>query len=47
MIREQELRDIIKSNNPNVIFLVETHSYAVNSESDYKITGFMTLVQSK
>ena len=47
LIREEELKSIIKSNSLNVIFLVETDTNSVNTETDYKILGFRTLIQMK
>jgi hypothetical protein len=47
LIREEELKSIIKSNSLDVIFLVETDTNSVNSETDYKILGFRTLIQMK
>jgi len=47
LIREEELRSLIRTNKLNVIFLVETDTNAVNEESDYQIEGFKTLVQNK
>ena len=47
IIREQELKNIIKQNKLNIIFLVETDTNAVNKESDFKIEGFKTVVQNK
>ena len=47
IIRELELREMIKKSSVNIIFLVETDTVAVNDESDYKIQGFKTLVQTK
>lgn len=47
LIREEELKSIIKTNNLGVIFLVETDSNSVNNETDYKLPGFKTIVQKK
>ena len=47
LIREEELKLIIKSNKLGVIFLVETDTNSVNSETDYKLPGFKTIVQTK
>ena len=47
ILREQELKSIIQLNKLNIIFLVETDTSAVNSESDYKIEGFRTIIQNK
>ena len=47
IIRELELREMIKKSLVNIIFLVETDTVAVNDESDYKIQGFKTVVQTK
>ena len=47
LIREQELKEIIKSSSLNIIFLTETDTTWVNSDTDYKINGFKTIVQLK
>ena len=47
VIREQELREIIKENSINVVFLVETDTHAINSELDYQVKGFKTVIQTK
>ena len=47
VIREQELKEIIKGNSINVIFLVETDTHAINSELDYQIQGYKTVIQTK
>ena len=47
IIREQELKNILKQNELNIIFLVETDTKAVNKEADFKIEGFKTVVQNK
>ena len=47
IIREQELKDIVKSNALNIIFLTETDTNAVNTDKDFKIPGFKTIVQLK
>ncbi len=47
ILREQELKSIIRSNNLNIVFLVETDTNAVSTESDYKIDGFKTIIQNK
>ena len=41
------MKSIIQQNKLNIIFLVETDTDAVNSETDYKIEGFKTVVQNK
>ena len=46
-IREQELTNIIKINQINMIFLVETDTSAINNENDYSIQGFKTIIQKK
>ena len=46
-IREQELTNIIKINQINIIFLVETDTSATNNENDYSIQGFKTIIQKK
>ena len=47
IIREEELKSLIRANTLNVIFLVETDTNAVNVESDFKISGFKTIIQNK
>ena len=47
LIREEELKDIIKTNNLDVIFLVETDTTSVSVENDYKLPGLKTLIQNK
>ena len=47
LIREEELKALIKTKGIDVFFLVETDSNTVNDESDYQIEGFKTLVQKK
>ena len=47
MIREQELSDMITKNKLNVIFLVETDTSAINTETDFRIAGFKTIIQNK
>ena len=47
LIREEELKEMIKTKNLNIIFLVETDTTSVNSENDYKVPGFKTIVQNK
>ena len=47
IIREQELKDIIKTNSLNIIFLTETDTTSVNAETVFKIPGFKTIVQLK
>ena len=47
IIREQELEDIVKLNALNIIFLTETDTNAVNTDKDFKIPGFKTIVQLK
>ena len=47
VVREQELKEIIKSNSINVVYLVETDTHAINSELDYQIRGFKTVIQTK
>ena len=41
-IREEEIKDVLSSNEVDIIFLVETDTYSVNSESDYVIQGYKT-----
>ena len=47
VIREQELREIIKVCSLDLVFLTETDTTSVNGENDYVIPGFKTLVQKK
>ena len=47
IIREEELKSLAHKNSLKIIFLVETDTYAVNVEEDFKIQGFKTLVQKK
>ena len=47
VVREQELKEIINSNAINAVFLVETDTHAINSELDYQIRGFKTVIQTK
>ena len=47
MIREQELSDMITKNKLNVVFLVETDTSAINTETDFRIAGFKTIIQNK
>ena len=47
MICEQELKDIITKQSSNIIFLVETDSNSINSDADYQIQGFKTIIQNK
>ena len=42
LIREEEVKSLIRINALNVIFLVEIDTNAVNVETDYKIQGFKT-----
>ena len=39
--------NLITQNSINIIFLVETDTLAVNSEEDYKLQGFKTIIQNK
>ena len=41
------MKEIIKENKLNVIFLVETDTAAINKDTDYQIEGFKTLIQNK
>ena len=47
VVREAELKQMTRTNSLNIIFLVETDTNAVNTENDYQIQGFKTLVQNK
>ena len=47
IVREQELIEIIKVNDISVIFLVETDTVAINTETDFTIDGFKTIIQNK
>ena len=47
VIREAELKSMISTYDLNILFLVETDTLAVNTELDYKIPGYKTIVQHK
>ena len=47
VIREEEIKSLVRLNALNIIFLVETDTSAINSETDYRIPGFKTLIQKK
>jgi hypothetical protein len=47
VIREQEILNLIRQNNLGILFLVETDTLAINTEVDYKLLGFKTIIQNK
>jgi hypothetical protein len=47
LIREQELREIIRVGSLDLVFLTETDTTAVNNENDYVLSGFKTIIQKK
>ena len=47
VIREEEIKSLVRLNSLNIVFLVETDTSAINSETDYRIPGFKTLIQKK
>ena len=47
IIREYELRNLTRTNNIIIIFLVETDTNSVNKEEDYTIPCFKRVIQNK
>ena len=47
ILREEELKSIIQHNKLNIVFLVETDTNAINTETDFRIKNFKTVIQNK
>ena len=45
--RELEIRNLIENENIDVLFLKETDSNQLQTESDFTITGFITIFQKR
>ena len=45
IIRELELKNILKTEKVNIMFLVETDTKMLNGKEDYKIEGYETILQ--